>query len=77
MIFILFNYPFMSERTEVEKILNELEIELKEDIASLTQELEDRKIRLARVSKAQKELRYEKTNSDTMNNDVQNACSCW
>jgi len=60
MIFILCNYPFMSDRTEVEKILNELEIELKEDIASLTQELEDRKIRLARVSKAQKELRSEK-----------------
>jgi len=70
MIFILCNYRFMSARTEVEKILNELEIELKEDIASLTQELEDRKIRLARVSKAQKELRYEKTNSDMMNNDV-------
>ena len=70
MIFILFNYPFMFDRTEVEKILNELEIELKEDIASLTQELEDRKIRLARVSKAQKELRYEKTNSNTMNNDL-------
>ena len=70
MIFILFNYPFMSERTEVEKILNELEIELKEDIASLTQELEDRKIRLARVSKAQKELRSEKTNPNTMNNDM-------
>jgi len=60
----------MFDRTEVEKILNELEIELKEDIASLTQELEDRKIRLARVSKAQKELRYEKTNSNTMNNDL-------
>ena len=61
MIFILCNYRFMSDRTEVEKILNELEIELKEDIASLVQELEDRKIRLARVSKAQKELRSEKT----------------
>jgi len=47
----------MSDRTEIEKVLNKLEIELKEDIASLTQELEDRKIRLARVSKAQKELR--------------------
>jgi len=47
-----------------------LEIELKEDIASLTQELEDRKIRLARVSKAQKELRSEKTNPNTMNNDM-------
>jgi len=29
----------MSDRTEVKKILNELEIELKEDIASLIQEL--------------------------------------
>ncbi len=36
---ILRNHRFMSDRTEVKKILNELEIELKEDIASLIQEL--------------------------------------
>ena len=34
------------------------------------QELEGHKIRLARVSKAQKELRSEKTNPNTMNNDM-------